>query len=67
VSEERHGAHVDRENADGLLNARTDSSSGAFGTLGTEAGRDLNCFRRSTFDRFREAVRKSLREVTDRL
>jgi MFS family permease len=44
VSEERRGAHVDREDADGLLNARTDPGSGAFGTLGTEAGSDLNWF-----------------------
>ena len=44
VSEQRRGAHVDREDADGLLNARTDPGSGAFGTLGTEAGSDLNWF-----------------------
>jgi len=44
VSDRRRGAHVDREDADGLLNARTDPGSGAFGTLGTEAGSDLNWF-----------------------
>jgi hypothetical protein len=44
VSEERHGAHVDREDVDGLFNARTGPGSGAFGTLGTEAGSDLNWF-----------------------
>jgi len=30
VSEERRGAHVDREDADGLLNARTDPAAEAF-------------------------------------
>ena len=44
MSEERRGAHVDREDADGLLNARTDPAAEAFGTLGTEAGSDLNWF-----------------------
>jgi hypothetical protein len=42
VSEERREAHVDRSDADGLLNARTDPGAEAFGALGTEAGSDLN-------------------------
>ena len=41
---ERRVTHVDREDADGLLNARSDPASGAFGTLGSEAGSDLNWF-----------------------
>lgn len=40
--EERPLAHVDREDPDGLLNARTDPASAAFGTLGAEASSDLN-------------------------
>jgi len=35
---------IDREDADALLNARTDPASAAFGTMGTEAGSDLNWF-----------------------
>ena len=94
MSEERHGAHVDREDVDGLFNAHR-SRLGRLGHPGTEAGSDLNwfsllryrvqarrrifalpvvrasersdCFRRSSFDRFREAVRKSLLEVTGTL
>ena len=42
MSDQRPGTHVDREDADGLLNARSDPASGAFGTLGSEAGSDLN-------------------------
>jgi multidrug resistance protein len=42
VSDERPLAHLDREDPDGLLNARTDPASAAFGTLGSEAGSDLN-------------------------
>ncbi len=42
MTDQRPGAHVDREDADGLLNARSDPASGAFGTLGSEAGSDLN-------------------------
>jgi MFS family permease len=42
VSEPRPRAHLDREDAEGLLNARTDPGSAAFGTMGTEAGSDLN-------------------------
>lgn len=34
--------HLDREDADGLLDARTDPAGAAFGTMGTEAGSDLN-------------------------
>jgi MFS family permease len=42
VSDERPTAHVDREDPEGLLNPRTDPASAAFGTLGSEAGSDLN-------------------------
>jgi MFS family permease len=42
VSDERPLAHLDREDPDGLLNARSDPASAAFGTLGSEAGSDLN-------------------------
>ncbi len=35
---------LDREDPEGLLNARTDPGGVAFGTLGTEAGSDLNWF-----------------------
>jgi len=44
VSDERPTAHLDREDPDGLLNARSDPASAAFGTLGSEAGSDLNWF-----------------------
>jgi MFS family permease len=44
VSDERPAAHLDREDPDGLLNARSDPASAAFGTLGSEAGSDLNWF-----------------------
>jgi MFS family permease len=44
VSDEGPLAHLDREDPDGLLNARTDPASAAFGTLGSEAGSDLNWF-----------------------
>jgi len=44
VSEESPGAHLDRDDPDGLLNARTDPAGAAFGTLGGEAGSDLNWF-----------------------
>jgi multidrug resistance protein len=42
VSDEGPLAHLDRDDADGLLNARSDPASAAFGTLGSEAGSDLN-------------------------
>ncbi len=42
MSDPRPGTHVDREDADGLLNARSDPASEAFGTIGSEAGSDLN-------------------------
>jgi multidrug resistance protein len=42
VSDPRPPAHLDREDPEGLLNARTDPGSAAFGTMGTEAGSDLN-------------------------
>ena len=42
MSEERPRAHLDRDDPDGLLNARSDPASAAFGTLGSEAGSDLN-------------------------
>ncbi len=42
MSDERPLAHLDRDDPDGLLNARTDPASAAFGTLGSEAGSDLN-------------------------
>jgi len=44
VSEEGPLTHLDREDPDGLLNARSDPASAAFGTLGSEAGSDLNWF-----------------------
>lgn len=34
--------HLDREDPEGLLNARTDPAGAAFGTMGSEAGSDLN-------------------------
>lgn len=34
--------HLNREDPNGLLDARTDPASAAFGTLGAEAGSDLN-------------------------
>jgi MFS family permease len=36
--------HLDRDDPDGLLNARTDPGGAAFGTMGAEAGSDLNWF-----------------------
>ena len=42
MTDERPRAHLDREDPDGLLNARSDPASAAFGTLGGEAGSDLN-------------------------
>jgi len=42
VSDSRPPAHLDRDNPDDLLNARADPASAAFGTLGGEAGSDLN-------------------------
>ena len=44
MSDERPQARLDREDPDGLLNARSDPASAAFGTLGSEAGSDLNWF-----------------------
>ena len=44
MSERRPGARVRRDDPEGLLNARTDPASAAFGTLGGEAGSDLNWF-----------------------
>ncbi len=44
MGEEGPLAHLDREDPDGLLNARSDPASAAFGTLGGEAGSDLNWF-----------------------
>lgn len=44
MSDERPLAHLDREDPEGLLNARSDPASAAFGTLGSEAGSDLNWF-----------------------
>ncbi len=45
MSQERPSARLDREDPDGLLNARTDPGSELFGTLGNEAGSDLNWLR----------------------
>ncbi|MBW4079599.1 MAG: MFS transporter, partial [Acidobacteria bacterium] len=42
MSDRRRSAHVDREDPEGLLNARSDPAGAAFGTMGTEAGSDLN-------------------------
>ena len=42
MSDSRQPAHLDRDDPDGLLNARLDPASAAFGTLGSEAGSDLN-------------------------
>ncbi len=44
MSDQHPGAHVDRDDPEGLLNPRTDPASAAFGTLGSEAGSDLNWF-----------------------
>lgn len=44
VSDELPGARVDRDDPEGLLNPRTDPAGAAFGTLGSEAGSDLNWF-----------------------
>ena len=44
MSDEGAPTHLDREDPDGLLNARSDPASAAFGTLGSEAGSDLNWF-----------------------
>ena len=44
MAQERPRARLDREDPDGLLNARSDPASAAFGTLGSEAGSDLNWF-----------------------
>ncbi len=44
VADEGPLAHLDRADPEGLLNPRTDPASAAFGTLGTEAGSDLNWF-----------------------
>lgn len=42
MSDKRFRAHLDREDPDGLLNARTDPGSAALGTIGSEAASDLN-------------------------
>lgn len=42
MSDPEAPAHLDRENPDGLLDARTDPAGAAFGTSGSEAGSDLN-------------------------
>ncbi|MHB2027199.1 MAG: MFS transporter [Acidimicrobiales bacterium] len=42
MSDERPAAHLHREDPEGLLNARSDPGAAAFGTLGGEAGSDLN-------------------------
>ncbi|HUY16711.1 MAG TPA: hypothetical protein VMV11_04015 [Acidimicrobiales bacterium] len=44
MSGERPLARLDRKDPDGLLNARSDPASAAFGMLGSEAGSDLNWF-----------------------
>jgi hypothetical protein len=44
VSTSHPGSHVERDDPEGLLNPRTDPASAAFGTLGSEAGSDLNWF-----------------------
>lgn len=44
MGDQRPPAHLDREDPDGLLNARSDPAGAAFGTLGSEAGSDLNWF-----------------------
>ena len=66
------GGALDREDVDGLFNARTDPGSGAFGTLGTQAGSDLNWFsllryrvqaRAEGSSRYQWCVRQSARTV----
>ena len=42
MSDPGAGSHLDRESADGLLDARTDPGGAAFGTMGAEASSDLN-------------------------
>ena len=42
MSDPRPPAHLDRDDPEGLLNARSDPAGAAFGTLGSEAGSDLN-------------------------
>lgn len=42
MNELRRRGHLDRVDPDGLLNPRTDPASAAFGTMGAEAGSDLN-------------------------
>ena len=44
MSTSHPGSHVERDDPEGLLNPRTDPASAAFGTLGSEAGSDLNWF-----------------------
>ena len=44
MSDRHPGAHVDRDDPEGLLNARTDPAGAAFGTMGSEVGSDLNWF-----------------------
>jgi len=44
VSDHTPGTHVDRDDPEGLLNPRTDPAGAAFGTMGSEAGSDLNWF-----------------------
>ena len=44
VSDQPASVHVARDDPDGLLNPRTDPAGAAFGTLGSEAGSDLNWF-----------------------
>jgi MFS family permease len=44
VSDRHPRVHLDRDDPAGLLNARTDPGSAAFGTMGAEAGSDLNWF-----------------------
>ncbi len=42
MTEPNSPAHLDREDPEGLLNARTDPGGAALGTMGSEAGSDLN-------------------------
>ncbi len=44
MNPERPAAHLERDDPDGLLSAVSDPAGAAFGTLGSEAGSDLNWF-----------------------
>ncbi len=60
MNEDKSTTHVDRDDAEGLLNARTDPGSAAFGVMGAEASSDLNWFKMLT-TRVQDRAENSMR------